>query len=244
MTPAPTGHRYGCVPECTFTVHDRGLDEYALRKLPGATLHVRIVDAAGNALALPAQFDLFSADGTRSGPLGTSSASYEIGGDARDAERGYVVPGRYRLALVLPEFAVDGPVAKTTRVTHRFDGGRALADTPALDVREGDNVAVFRLPPGLKPIHVRLRFAGDAFYPALRTVALHRLVGREAGAYAEEALFDTGQLSDGADEVSLRLVPGQALRYSLPGYDVDGERDTHVFTPAGDAEIELTVRKR
>jgi len=245
VTTAPTGYRYGCVPECAvLTVRDRGLDEYTLRKLPGATLHVRLVDVAGIALALPAQFDLFREDGTRSGPLGTSSASYEIGGDARDAERGYVVPGRYRLALVLPEFSVDGTLAKTTRVTRRFDGGRAAADAPVLDVSEGDNIAQFHLPTDLQPIRVRLRFAGDAFHPALRTVALHRLIGREAGAYAEDALFDVGQLGDGADGVSLRIVPGQALRYSLPGYDIDGEHDARVLAPTADTEIELLVRKR
>ena len=245
VTVAPAGYRYGCIPDCAaLAVHDRGLDGYTLRKLPSATLHVRLVDAAGDTLALPAQFDLFREDGTRVGPLGTSSAAYEIGGDARDAERGYVVPGRYRLALVLPAFAVDGTVAKTMRVTRYFDGGHTAAEAPVLDVREGEHVAQFRLPSNLQPIRVRLRFAGDAFHPALRKIALHRLLGREAGAYAEDALYDAGQLNDGPDGLSLRLVPGQALRYSLPGYDIDGERDARVLTPAADAEIELLVRKR
>jgi hypothetical protein len=104
-------------------VHDRGLDEYGLRRLPRATLRVQIVDADGHPVALRAQFDLFRADGIRIGPLGSSSASYEIPGDSRDAERGFLVPGRYRLALALPEFLVDGSLAKTTKVAHHFDGG-------------------------------------------------------------------------------------------------------------------------
>lgn len=125
-----------------LAVHDRGLDEYTLRKLPGATLHVRPVDAAGNTIALPAQFDLFREDGTRSGPLGS---------------------------CIGPSAAKQEPMPRT-------------------------------------------RCSTSANWATSRTA------GRCA------------------------WCPGQTLRYSLPGYDVDGERDARA--PAADADIELLVRKR
>ena len=92
---------------------------------------------------------------------------------------------------------------------------------------------------------MRLRFAGDAIYPSMRTLGVHLIVGREGGAYGEDVLYDVAQVADGTDGVvSLQLVPGQTLRYSLPGYDIDGERDMRVLAPASDAVIDLRVRKR
>jgi len=244
-TAAPGGYRYSCLPDCpNFVVNDRGLDEYALRQLPRGSLRVQIVDADDHPVALRAQFDLFDPDGTRIGPLGSSWTSYEIPGDSRDAGRGFIVPGRYQLALALPEFRVDGGLPTTTKVTHHFDGGVAQDDAPTIEVHDGENMARFHLPVRLQPLQVRLRFAGDPIYPSMRTLGLHLLVGREGGAYGEDMLYDSAQVADGPDGVSLKLVPGQTLRYSLPGYDIDGERDMRVLAPASDAVIDLRVRKR
>lgn len=245
-TAPPGGYRYSCNPDCpSFVVNDRGLDEYGLRRLPRGSLRVQVVDADDRPVALRAQFDLFDPDGMRIGPLGSAWASYEIPGDSLDAERGFLVPGRYRLALVLPEFLVDNGLARTTKVTHHFDGGVAQDDAPTIEVRDGENIARFHLPVRLQPLHVRLRFAGDAIYPSMRTLGVHLIVGREGGAYGEDVLYDIAQVADGTDGVvSLQLVPGQTLRYSLPGYDIDGERDMRVLAPASDTVIDLRVRKR
>lgn len=243
-TSAPDGYRYVCIADCTeFVVHDRGLDEYALRLLPRASLRVQVVDASGHPVTLRAQFDLFRVDGARAGPLGTSASWYEIAGDSRDADRGFAVPGRYRLAIALPRFS-PGRLPTTTAITHHFDSGSANAEAPILTVHDNDNVAQFRLPPALQPAHVRLRFTGDPVYPALRGIGVHLLIGREHGDYGEDALYDIAAIDGDAGDASLQVVPGQTLRYSLPGYDIDGQRDMRLLAPVADTVIDLHVRKR
>jgi hypothetical protein len=243
-TVAPDGYRYACIADCTeFVVHDRGLDEYALRLLPRASLRVQVVDASGRRAMLRAQFDLFREDGTRIRALGSSASWYEIAGDSRDADRGFVAPGRYRLAIALPRFS-PGRLPAATAIAHHFDSGSVNADAPILTVHDGDNVAQFRLPPALQPARVRLHFSGDPVYPTLRRIGVHLLVGRENGAYGEDALYDTAAIDDDAGDASLQVVPGQTLRYSLPGYDIDGERDMRMLAPVADAVIDLHVRKR
>jgi hypothetical protein len=243
-TAAPDGYRYGCIPDCAdFVVHDRGLDEYGLRRLPRATLRVQIVDADGHPVALRAQFDLFREDGTRIRALGSSASWYEIAGDSRDADRGFVAPGRYRLAIALPRFS-PGRLPAATAIAHHFDSGSVNADAPILTVHDGDNVAQFRLPLALQPARVRLHFSGDPVYPALRRIGVHLLDGRENGAYGEDALYDTAAIDDDTGDATLQVVPGQTLRYSLPGYDIDGERDMRTLAPLADSVIDLHVRRR
>lgn len=239
-TAAPPGYRHECYPDCTrLVVHDRGLDDYAIKLNPRGRLRVRIVDADDKAVPLIAQFDLYRTDGRRVGRLGSTTSRYEIGNGQDDAAVGFVEPGRYVLALVLPGFSPDG--SRVTILTRHFDLDAGAANAPVVEVHDGDNLAYFHLAATLQPVLMRVRFSGEPVDDALHRVGWNVLAGREKGAYSEPMMYSP---PIGEAALTLRVIPGQTLQYVLYGYDINGLHDTFILQPEQDQDIDLKLRKR